>query len=227
MINYRYPNQELILVKAAKLDYERYMKRSNVSAVEASHLFIEVLPKIDSIFAFLNPHLQEAQEIFKLLDDAAKNGKINNIQNENGPYKAPLRDWGHFLIRIKHPIPDILLKLIKKSIKEQTNNYLNEPTPAPLMQSEQKHEKLRDTLNHLDEHFPKIPYKYYFHHPEITKLIKDEKYTEKTFELLASKLIARVRSGGRPTKDMLDDYKKAHPGRKMQEWFAKIKPLKE
>lgn len=226
MMNYKHPSRESILVKPVKLDYERYMQRSKVSAVEASHLFIEVLPTIDSVFAFLNPRLQEAQEIFKLLIDAAENGKIKNIQNENGSFKAPLRDWSLFLMSIKHPLPSVLQKLIKKSEIDTKNEILNKTTPLQPKKLDTNEEKLCVALNYLDAHFPKIPHKYYFYHPEISKLIEGENHTEETFRILAADLITRVRIGGRPTKDMLNDYEKAHPEKKMQEWFAKIRSLR-
>lgn len=225
MMNNRYPKPELMPMEAIELDYIRYMEKSGISAVEASLLCIGIIPKTDSALVFLDPLLLNAHEIFKLFLDAAQCKKIHNIKNEDGFFKAPLIDWGQYLISIKHPISAILLKFIKKSVRKQGNTLKNQSTKTSPKKLEQKREMLNAILNLIDVHFSKLPYKYYFYHPEITKLIKGENINEENFEVIASAAIKRPRTGGRPSLKVLDAYEKAHPEKEMQQWFAKIRTL--
>lgn len=230
MRSYKYPSDVLISVKASELDYLRNVKRTTVSVIEAAHLVCEILPKIDSALAFLNPDLIEVYEVYKLLIDAAENGMIRNAEKDNGAFRAPLIDLCGFLISIDHPIPDELLKILDKELKlkkKEIKKSLEIPsTPSPVpTKLDKKREQLHEELKNLDKYFPKIPYRYYFYHRDIATLAKELNLTESNIEYIAGEVIETPRQGGRPPNDILDGYEKAHP--KLQYWFKKIKELRE
>ena len=215
----RFPDLNLIPIEAENLDYFRYLNRVRISSVEAAHLCAGFMPTMDCTFAFMNPHLSEAKEIHKLLIDAASANRIANLNIENGTRYASLIDWVTYLGQIQHPLPEGLHQVFMSTPPEerdysQNKDGANSPNKLKL-------KKLSDEILILDNFFPKIPYRYYAYKEEIETLLKNLNMSIESFEKHASKIVKAKRASGRPPKNFLDLYEKAHP--ELNEWFEKIR----
>lgn len=231
MIYHRYPHAEQIPIQADKWSYIRHAKRSCISAVEVAHLAYGVVTKVDSPLVFLNPILFEVHELYTLLIDAAKSGKINNAGCEDGPYKAPLSDWSSYLRSINHPLPKLLLCVLdeeNKLIEDLKNKVSNVASNDSIkINTKSNRERLEEEILRLSKIFPKIPRKYYILHQDIIPL-KSLSLTDGAFEDLVTAISKKAnlpkRKRGCPQKDFLDVYETAHPEQK--EWFQKIRERK-
>lgn len=224
----KYPPPEELPETARLDDYLTYMKSESVSDVIAAHLAYEIVPIFDSEYAFLHPFMEEAREIYKLLSAAAEENKIIGVKFESGKFKAPLINWIHFLMKIRHPLPDIVVKvyettmnMMEKSSKYKNFNQKENGIDSSGIRLDKNREKLKNELIRLDDNFPKFPYKYYYFHPVIKSLLIGQNLDVNSFVSVASSLIQRSRPSGRPRREYVGIYAKAHP--ELKEWFDEIK----
>ncbi len=219
-------NSDLLPIEADWGNYLRAAKRTDVSDIEAAHLLMGIIPKMDSELVFINPWLAEVEELYKLLKNAADTGKIKGIvlKTNQGRYKTTLQNWFSFMIENDLPIPDLLLDVLDKEIDfNKRTNQANkiENTPKIIHQPGNRL-LLLELAKCLALTFPDIPYKYYAYHPQIAPILKSESISVETFEDLASEYCKQSRASGRPRiSKILNAYEKTHPH--LTEWFVQIK----
>ena len=221
-------NSDLLPIEADRGNYLRAAKRTDVSDIEAAHLLMGIIPKMDRELVFINPWLAEVEELYKLLKNAADTGKIKGIvlKTNQGRYKTAFQNWILFMLENDLPIPVLLLDVIDKEIdfNERTNQANKiENTPRTIHQPGNRL-LLLELAKCLALTFPDIPYKYYAYHPQIAPILKSESINVDTFEDLASEYCKQSRVSGRPRiLKILNAYEKNHPH--LKGWFAEIKEV--
>ncbi len=225
---YSHHRPNLLPIEADRGNYLRAAKRTDVSDIEAAHLLMGIISKMDSELVFINPYLAEVEELHKLLRNAADTGKIKGIELKvgQGRYKTTLQNWVLFMRESDFPVPNLLLDILDKEIdfKEHRNQtHQLESVPKQLVESGNRL-LLLELAKCLAFTFPNIPYKYYAYHPQIAPILKSENIGVETFEDLASEYCKQSRSSGRPRiLIILNAYEKTHPH--LKEWFAQIKEV--
>lgn len=215
----RFPDLNSIPIEAENLDYFRYLNKSKVSSVEAAHLCSGFVPQMNVPFVFMNPLLSEVKEIYNLLIDAAEENRVKNLSIKNEAFYAPLVQWVEYLGKIRHPLPNVLYEIfISSPIEEEGCSMISDDD---CLFELPKKKQINKEILILDAYFPKIPYRYYVYKKEIELLLKGENISIESFEKYASKVTKSKRPAGRPRKDFLDLYEKAHP--ELNEWFEKIR----
>ena len=145
------------------------------------------------------------------------------IIKEGDHYYAKLELWTGFLFSMDHPVSEALfqtfqlheqIELSKESKVDKTTT--SEPHPV----NSEQWRKILNIIKTLDLIFPDIPYKYYRLFPTIKEIVGGLNIASKTFTNTASKSQERPRQQGRPTKDLIEEYKSKFPN--LRSWFDDI-----
>ena len=214
----------MFLEKATELDYWRYITKSKVSDLEAAFLVYGYLP-IPS-FAISNNSSRMEREIYEVylyLRDGATHAPHSKFVKESNTYYGKLELWTGYLFCMDHPVEEALIQTFLKhdQIQLSKESEIDKAiTPEQHSANSDHWSKILNIIKTLDRIFPDIPYKYYRLFPTIKEIVVGLNISSKTFTNTATKSQERPRQQGRPTKDLIDQYKSKFPN--LKSWFDEI-----